>query len=206
MRTSKTILMGVIGLSLAAGTGFAAESVPATAVKTAEQPAAQPKYEFFNADKYTGKLGKITLPYEGTSSLLLRKVQNGKLGDFLVVQGKEQSVGVPVGTYRLMNYSLTVTDEAKGKWTIYGGPTSEAKARLIEVKEGGSIRLQTGEPLTASIKVTEAGSNVNMSFQMIGSNGDKCTIMRVDGKAEQPGFQVLSASGDVLMSGNFAYG
>jgi hypothetical protein len=220
MRTNKTITC-VVGISaalvLAAGVCFAvAVSSPTMEVKPAVKPLAvaatavvAPKFEAFDPAKYTGKTGKITLPYAGTSMLLMRKFENGKLGDYMQVMGKEKTIVVPVGTYKVATLSMTTKDKDGKQWSILCSPVSDDKARALDIKAGATIVLPACEPITASIDVKQNADKVTMSLQMLGAGGDKCTIQQMAqaGTApEAPGFQVLSKSGKVLMSGKFQYG
>lgn len=303
MRTSKTIIWIILGASglafVLGGAGFAADesSVPATAV-------AAPKFENFDPAKYTGETGKIELPIAGqTAMVMLRKVQDGKLGDYLQVSGKDAEMTVPVGSYRLAYYyvnaigkngsSLTfvtngginengqaleiksgesVSIEAAGQLAAsikagktgkiivpFDGDTSvslrtlekngpggqlmvSGKSGALEVptgkyelvgytsmvtakdktkwyinvsrQSGGNVEItpttnmkfKASSSYSASVKVAQNGDQVSMSLQMAADNGDTCSIRSLDSKAQPPSFKVLSKSGEVLMSGKFAYG
>jgi len=68
------------------------------------------------------------------------------------------------------------------------------------------MKFKASSSYSASVKVAQNGDQVSMSLQMAADNGDTCSIRSLDSKAQPPSFKVLSKSGEVLMSGKFAYG
>ncbi len=315
MRTNKTIITTIFGTSAilltVGGATFAAgpKSVPMKAVTMTTSVAAPavsstavetPKFENFDPATYKGETGSIALPCAGDSMLLLRKFEDGKLGDYLQIDGKDKNLSVPVGAYKVrycsvsisikdgttwtISYSTiseidqlirikagklttlpmlqeavkavksaktaTVTLPYEGRGSVWLGPSlgensdsnvlASSKTNKVTVpvegyaifqymntvtdkdggkwaftsmllpeqgtKPGDNIKMEISEPLTASITAKQDGDKLKLAMALADENGRICGIQRLDRKGDPPGFQVLSALGEVLMSGKFAYG
>jgi hypothetical protein len=152
----------------------------------------------------SAKTGAIVLPYDGESKITLISADN-KNG-YLQAASKSKTLTIPVGKYVVGNYSSAVTDKSGDKWSVTVTPGSDKSANTIEVKQGASIKLGSLESVTASIAASQNGDKVTMNLQMSANDGSKYTIQRADGKGDPPSFEVLSESGDVVLSGKFAYG
>jgi hypothetical protein len=150
-----------------------------------------------------GKTGKITVPYSGNSSVHLHVVEKDGRDTRLQVSGKSNEIAVPTGKYQLVGYRTMVTAKDKTGWYIsiakQGGDT-------LEITPTTNVKVKSSPSIVASVKVSQNGDQVSMALEMAADNGDKCTIMPLDSKAQPPSFQVLNKSGEVLMSGKFAYG
>ena len=142
--------------------------------------------------------GICALPYDGESTLVLTGL---KSYTYIQIFGKAKTLLVPVGEPFFYTGSYVVKDEKGAKWSI----STEARAR-VDAKDGSEIKLASFEPLTASVKVTQATDKVSMSLTIADSEGKICVIRPVDPKAEAPSFEVVNNSGKVIMSGKFAYG
>ena len=124
----------------------------------------------------------------------------------LQVMGKSKTLTAPVGSYKLAYCRYMAADKDGAKWAITSSASSEAKAKTVNIKPNANVSIGSCGLVTASIDVNQAGDKVNMSLKMTAADGTNCTVMRADGKGDPPSFKVLSESGEVLMSGKFAYG
>lgn len=132
-------------------------------------------------------------------------------------------IGLPAGTYTLLGYQTTRTDEAGGVWRLRGwsgrgGPSAEAGA--------GSV-LCFGEPFTAGVAfspaVARAGApsiKPRLSFALAGAGGEQVNGLDLltPGKAavelskkrptrpSEPAYSVIGPDGEVLGQGVFEYG
>jgi hypothetical protein len=201
----KTIGLCVAVLAICA-TSIAAEVTSPEMTKPATTVTA-PKFEQFDPATYKGPAGTVVMPGSGEAMLYLRKIENGKPGDYMIVNAKSATIKLPIGKYNLEYYAMKVTDKEGKAWSIIGTTADPAKPISLDVRLAKTIKMKLGAPLTASIKVTQKDDKtVNMNFVMLGSGGDKCLVSPVGGPVEPPGFKVLSGASAVVMSGKFQFG
>ena len=113
---------------------------------------------------------------------------------------------IPAGRYRLESFGCTVAGKGGTRWYISSRAASEQTAKTLNIKSGADTKLALGQRLTASIDVKQDGNKLSLSLKLASADGWPCTIQRTDDKGDPPDFKVLSKSGEVLMSGKFAYG
>ena len=154
----------------------------------------------FDARTYRGRTGTVSLPYEGKVALHMFSRDESK-NRFSRFEGNNGVVVVPAGNYTLYGYSVTVKDRNGRPVHVSGG----WRTRALTIAPGGSQQIVAGPPFVASITVKQSGSSkVNMDLRITGSGNEAATIYGPSGK--EPGFQVLSKSGEVLTTGSFRYG
>lgn len=154
----------------------------------------------------TASTGTITLPFNGLSWLHLTKAPITKsLTCYFSLYSSSSTLTVPVGKYSITLCGSSVMDKDGKYWAINSNPADPSGSMTIEVKPGADVKIESYEPLTASIEVKQDGNDkVKMSMQMTGTNGYRCIIQPIG--AQKHGFTVLSESGESLMSGSFEYG
>jgi len=198
IRTNKTTIgtaLGMPALMLVLGVaGFAADekAVPATSVATAG-----PKFERFDPAKYTGETGRITLPIAGQAArLVLRKVEDGKLGGYLEVKDaglKDAALTVPVGSYRVAYYYLKVIDKNGTVLILTNTGSDEEEGQMLEINAGESAALEMPGQLVESIRAGKTG-RIIVPYD----DGDSSLLLRVaDEKGIHVGLAVTSKSSEV---------
>jgi len=190
------------GLNASGDTGDKAKPFEVKAGKSVKLPFAEAIVKSLKS----GKTGTMTLPSNGESMAVLVGANGGMPSSSLQVTGKSKTLTAPVGSYKLAYCRYMAADKAGAKWAITSSAPSEAKAKTVNIKPNANVSIGSCGLVTASIDVNQAGDKVNMSLKMTAADGTNCTVMRADGKGDPPSFKVLSESGEVLMSGKFAYG
>jgi len=159
--------------------------------------------EIFDPAKYTGPAGKIVFPYKGESVLVVQDTQSGKLYRLSTTDG---TFAAPAGQYTLLGYQSVAIDENKERWAFYANMAT-VKTREITVAADGSQDVAAGPPFVASVSVTKGDDgNASLSFNLLGAGGDKCIVRKANTMTDPPGFQVVSAAGEVVWQGQFKYG
>jgi len=158
-----------------------------------------PKFVNFDARKYKGATGKITVPGAKNARIMLVPASGDLAGQFLSARTSDGTFVLPVGEYGVV--SLTQTVKANGvDWTL-----SSQYDRLLTVARGSVPTLNVGQPLTASVKVSQSGRNqISMDLAIVGRGGETCSISR-SGNSKPTQFQV-SRAGKVLWTGAFEAG
>ncbi len=68
------------------------------------------------------------------------------------------------------------------------------------------VRLDVGPPLTASVSAEEMDDDqVSLGLTIVGRSGAEHTIS-CDGRDNPPGFEMVDATGKVVLTGDFEYG
>ncbi|MGC8861855.1 MAG: hypothetical protein ACP5R5_03665 [Armatimonadota bacterium] len=182
-----------------------------------------PETTHFDPAAYRGPTGKIVTGLQGKVSLSLqRDERRGQRPRLLVVDTDNGTLTIPSGKYVLWMYDQEITRDGV-RWRVTSrGPlrvllqpitkdgvrsrVTSSIIRFLEVKPGGSLRLDIGPPYVASVLASSAGKNrVNISLEVVGRAGEYVSIVKGEG-SEPPGFQILSMNGKVLQEGKFRYG
>lgn len=157
----------------------------------------------------SGKMGTITLPYDESAMVVLADADGKRFAGYLQAWSESNTMTVPVGKYRVTYLSAVETGENGIKWSIISNSYSNsnrAGISIIEVKPNSDVQVPLQEPLIASIEVKQKGSDVDLSLQLTTENGNSCMIKPLSDGVEKHGFEVLSESGEVLMSDKFKFG
>lgn len=98
------------------------------------------------------------------------------------------------------------------------GPTfvsamATGKYPAVEVREGTAVELQFGPPLKPTVtahlvaKPDKSAKDVNLSMSLVGSAGEICTNIMIDGgRPPKPEFTITDPKGEVVQRGSFEYG
>lgn len=179
------------------GTKSSVQSTPPTQVGA--QPA-RPRIQRFDPAGYKGKTGKIVTNFKHESRLYMYKVDGGKRTPY-EMNSKNGVFVVPVGQYEFLQYLVMPSSTAASRAPAVSGRYE--KQLLIAVTDGSTYKLKAGPPFAASIKVAQRGAdNVQMDLLLVGSGGERCTLM----SSKAPEFQVVAKSGSLLQEGKFKYG
>jgi hypothetical protein len=127
----------------------------------------------------------------------------GKCIKQLVFSGKHrevftepnESITLPVGTYQI--FEIELQDEYVSHQ--YNLPPNTAE---ITVKEGNSVVLKFGAPLTQSVKVERRGNLLQLSYKLQGIGGE---VYSNENRDKAPQFAVYKGDAQIG-SGAFKYG
>lgn len=169
----------------------------------------------------TRQIGTLEFPAPMRSLTMLST--SGKESLVLVRAGTQAPV--PADRWRLLQYELLKKDEWGDEWMLGARGTEDMRA--VAVPENGSAPLPVGEPLAASISVSDrmtstSGTNrmVRMSFNVLGQAGEKIAdISRFSGtntqhklaprssnRPEGAAYRIIKPDGELVSSGSFEYG
>ncbi len=86
------------------------------------------------------------------------------------------------------------------------GPWGELST--IKVTNNNTTVLKLGPPFLIKPNVRKSGSNVSIDFAVIGNAGEHYgnSIMQNNRRVPAPKLEIVDEAGNVLASGNFAYG
>jgi WD40 repeat protein len=156
----------------------------------------------FDPNAYTGQTGKITTSEHKNVTLLLKRKDTE---NYLPVAGKDGTIIVPVGDYELRVAVTVVTGENRSSWSVQYAPD---KVFPVSVKADSTVKLDFGEPFTASaaVSVKQSGSKANVELVVTDRNGWKVGMRCNDQGATPPRFFAYNGSGNVVWYGAFKYG
>jgi len=125
-----------------------------------------------------------------------------------VSTGKDQTVGVPAGRYRLNTAGFRC--KYKGKiWELEGQPGSCKES--FSVDEGVETPVEVGPPLkimvSTDLRMVGNGLVASMSFSIEGSSGERYQYLRMGGKkVDLPEIVIKGPGNKVVEEGQFEYG
>jgi len=162
-------------------------------------PADVPQFVDFDPHKYKGATGKIAVPGCKNAQVMLACAAGHLSGQLLSAHTSNGTFVVPIGKYAVQG--LTQMAKANGvDWAL-----SSQYFRRLTVRQGSVVRLNLGQPLTASVKVSKIGRDqISMDLAILGCGGETCGISR-SGDSKPPQFEV-SKAGKVLWTGKFESG
>jgi hypothetical protein len=83
-------------------------------------------------------------------------------------------------------------------------------SKVMTVRKDETIALPFGPPFKTLVKPSrsaEAGKTVSLRLSLVGSGGEQCSSLTVDGsRPGQPEFTIATADGEEVESGKFKWG
>jgi hypothetical protein len=78
----------------------------------------------------------------------------------------------------------------------------------VEVRENETVNLPFGPPYKPTVSIAHhAGSTASLGLTLVGSAGEKCSDLMVDGRRPpDPHFMITDPEGNEVHSGKFEYG
>jgi hypothetical protein len=154
---------------------------------------------FLKVKKAEGvKFGTVRVP-ENISEF----VAFGKNGHFVRKPEKGQ-LSLPVGEYRINDWTINRKDEKGGSWTLSG--RSFTKAGDFTVTAEATEELKIGEPVRALLQANESKGGAAFSLRLLGQLGESVEIMRGSDRPRAPRLQVASLQGTFRSTNTFEYG
>ncbi|MFH1741636.1 MAG: hypothetical protein ABIH23_21730 [bacterium] len=143
--------------------------------------------------------GHIKNPNDGYAAVVY-----GDEGIVKIAGDKDQPVVLPVGDWRLLEYTITPTK----KLSTYVSAAGTGDSPSVPVREGETAEFLFGPPYKGHVNVSEGmGSGTDLDLQIIGSGGEICTDLQVNGsKPDSPLFMIATEEGQIVQRGNFKYG
>mgnify|MGYP001457287930 CR=1 FL=1 len=162
------------------------------------------KHEEFNPDTYAGKLGNITLPYKGESYLNERDDKKKQETRYSSKDGKFR---IPAGPHDFGYYEICNSDSDGNKWEAYSWKIA-GLAKHSVIPEGAKLEINAGPPFIVKISMKESfDGSVSFSLDCKDKEGNEFSLSPARGRdLGAPRFEVLSASGETLWTGDFKYG
>jgi hypothetical protein len=179
---------------------------------------------------YSKALGYVTPPSDG-----FRATVYSDKGLLKVSGDKSDRVPLPAGDWKLLEYTIDLTgrsaddsEEPEGRSLLEGlagallgqsGSRSRMtvvsarggrEVQLVQVRKGQTVPMPCGPPfkpvVTASGFVA-AGQTAQLALSLVGSGGETCSSLIVDGgRPEQPGFTISTSGGEEVDVGKFKWG
>jgi len=111
---------------------------------------------------------------------------------------------LPVGSYRLHEWTIERTGAKRAKWTLTGSRFPDRS--IITVSSGNRAELDVGEPLGASVAMSKRGANWSFQQSMKGRSGEAVAILRNKQRPPAPKLRITNADGSYNRVFNFEYG
>ena len=189
-----------------------------------------------SGDKLTLEPSKIPVGYVTNPTQDFSAVLYGDQGIVKIRSDESGKAVLPVGSWKLMNYTLDRTGFQQAKQAEPAGlssvlevlsdalgPTVEARAphstivaanatskyEAVEVKDGQTVELPFGPPYrpTVDVQYRQGADQVSLGMSLIGSAGETCSTMQINGtQPGKPKFTITTADGKTVAEGEFEYG
>jgi hypothetical protein len=127
----------------------------------------------------------------------------GLNGHFVRKPAKGQ-LTLPVGTYRVQDWTIERKDEKGVAWTLSGSGFGQGAE--FEVAAAEPTVLSVGEPIRAVLLATESKTQISFNLRLQGSLGETVEIMRGTERPRAPQLSIASANGSFRVNTNFEYG
>lgn len=143
-------------------------------------------------------LGTLTFP-EGVDEIAI-----GGVNGLLAFRPEGGSVEVPAGRWLIERWRITRKDEKGAVWQMTGqGFRSENE---LEVREGEKLVLEVGEPVTATLTVSERGGEHNFQESLAGPSGERISLTRNGTQPPAPRLRIKNEDGSYNRLYSFEYG
>ena len=189
------VVSGAWAVTVAAVVGFGVYALFSAIGQSTQTTAA------FDASSWTGRTGRIELPWDAAANLTLQPVS--RKAPPVILAGTNRLVTAPCGQFYVTRMEATRSDPSGVRWTLYGN--IEPKSCPISVEPDAVVRPACGAGLRAWVNLREHAGNAVMDVETKDESGNPFSIYS-SGRREKPRFQVLDPAGQVLWSGNFEFG
>ncbi len=152
---------------------------------------------------YSWGQGRIKIDAAGAVATL--QLHSGWFGKATISSGAEPTT-VSSRLQRPEYLSLSMKQDSS-TWQIDSrGPWGDLST--IKVTNNNTTVLKLGPPFLIKPKVRKSGSNVSIDFAVIGNAGERYgnSIMQNNRRVPAPKLKIVDEAGNVIASGNFAYG
>jgi hypothetical protein len=165
----------------------------------------------------TAKVGYVAPPCDGFSATVYSDQAILKIsGD------KSQRLPLPLGNWKLISYTIDLTGRPNPALANGDGEPQpslgatrlsarvDQNSKPLEVAEGKTAALPFGPPFAALVTTSRplvAGQGASLGLSLVGSGGEVCSGLTVDGgRPAPPEFTISTPDGKEVDRGDFEYG
>jgi hypothetical protein len=165
-------------------------------------------------DSITFKDTAAPVGYVSNASKGYRALVRGDQGIVKICCDGNGRSPLPAGNWKLIQYSIDrskKTVETSGTkqpvWTLVSARAPSDYA-AVEIQAGETTPMPFGPPYKPIVKATRrSGNTVQLSMSLVGSGGDVCTNLLVNGgRPSAPEFTILGPDDDEVYQGKFKFG
>ncbi|MGE5297108.1 MAG: hypothetical protein ACM3VT_19975, partial [Solirubrobacterales bacterium] len=113
-------------------------------------------------------------------------------------------VRLPVGDYRIQQWSIVRNDDKGAKWELQATPTSDSLA--FTVVQDQEKELGFGEPIYSQAAYGKSGSFYSFNQSLQGRQGERIMLTRNGSQAPPPKLRIKSRDGAYDRALSFEYG
>ena len=128
---------------------------------------------------------------------------NGENGLF-VLKPEKGVASLPVGKYRVYDWVVEREDEKGTNWKLKGSGLSEKN--VFDITEGREVVLPIGEPIVATLDVSERQGTHSFNHSMKGRAGERIELTRNGAQPQAPKVHIKSKDGMYDRTYSFQYG
>jgi hypothetical protein len=188
-----------------------------------------PAGDTLTVEPSTLEVGHVSNPQRGYRGMVY-----GDLGVLKITADAEGRAALPVGSWKLLSYTIDRTGDAQPEGQTGAAPsllqtlanavlssaqptrprTTMVSARMVgdqaafEVRSGETTQLRFGPPYTPKVTASYLrGDRLSLGLSLVGVGGEACSNLVVNGaRPPKPAFTITDPEGKVVVSGNFEYG
>ncbi len=132
-----------------------------------------------------------------------------------VIGEASEPVSLPAGDWTLIEYMLYEEEPPTGGSPTFVTAMADSDSPLLKIKENETTEFKFGPPYKPEVTVSprrmmmteNSGQQVQLEMKLIGSAGESCTNLMVNGgQPEPPTFTIATAGGEIVERGSFEYG
>jgi hypothetical protein len=188
-----------------------------------------PAGDTLTVEPSTLEVGHVSNPQRGYRGMVY-----GDLGVLKITADAEGRAALPVGSWKLLSYTIDRTGDAQPEGQTGAAPsllqtlanavlssaqptrprTTMVSARMVgdqaafAVRSGETTELRFGPPYTPKVTASYLrGDQLSLGLSLVGVGGEACSNLVVNGaRPPKPAFTITDPEGKVVASGNFEYG
>jgi len=142
--------------------------------------------------------GSVRLP-----EVITQFSANGENGLF-ILKPEKGVASLPVGKYRVYDWTVERQDEKGTNWKLKGSGLSEKN--VFDIAEGKEAVLSIGEPIVATLDTSEREGTHSFRHSMKGRAGERIELTRNGARPQAPKVHIKSADGTYDRTYSFQYG
>jgi hypothetical protein len=157
---------------------------------------------------YTGEMGLLSNPNPKFRALVVHP----ELGVVKATGGAQQGAPVPAGTWKMVEYVIAIPPSEGAGGSTYIQANAPGNYPEVEVRAGKIAKLPFGPPYHGEtylgrVRNENQGRMASLQMQLMGSMGETCNNVVIDGKRpEPPSFVIATSRGKIVERGQFEYG
>jgi hypothetical protein len=128
---------------------------------------------------------------------------NGENGSF-ILKPEKGAASLPVGKYCVYDWAVERQDEKGTNWKLKG--TGLGEKNQFEINDGKQAVLSIGEPVVATLDVSEREGTHSFNHSMKGRAGEHIELTRNGAQPQAPKVNIKNADGTYDRTYSFQYG